>query len=108
MTIPDELWSYDRQQHESAVADWRAARLARLTAPDSWLSLIGRFPLDEGASSAGAADGCKVQLPADKAPNALGSFALDGTRVSFTLAAGASIALRTAAGTTPLAPGVAT
>jgi uncharacterized protein (DUF1684 family) len=107
----DPPFAYDRAQHEAGVAEWRRARLARLTAADGWLSLVGRFPLRQGVSSAGAAEGCDVELPAGKAPGAVGSFELDGTRVSFTPAAGAMVSLRGGAGkdtnTTPLVPGVA-
>jgi uncharacterized protein (DUF1684 family) len=89
------------------VADWRAGRLARLTAPDSWLSLIGRFPLEQGKSSAGAADGCDVQLPGGKAPSALGTFERNGASVSFTPAAGVNVTLRASARSELLTPGVA-
>jgi uncharacterized protein (DUF1684 family) len=57
---------------------------------------------------AGAASGCDVQLPPGKAPDTLGTFVLDAARVSFTPAAGASVALRTSAGAVPLTPGVST
>jgi uncharacterized protein (DUF1684 family) len=108
MNAEHQPFAYDRAQHEAAVAAWRRARLARLTAPDGWLSLVGRFPLRQGKSSAGAADGCDVQLPPERAPGTVGSFELDGTRVCFTPAAGTKLSLRsgTGMGTEPLVPGV--
>ena len=36
--------------YEDSVEAWRAARYRRLTAPDGWLALIGKFPLELGTS----------------------------------------------------------
>jgi len=35
-------------QHREEVERWRQARVGRLTAPESWLSLVGRVALEEG------------------------------------------------------------
>src|SRR5687767_10105523 len=107
MTGDQAPFPYDRRAHEAAVAEWRRARLARLTAPDSWLSLVGRFPLRAGLNGAGSAEGCDVMLPGDKAPEAVGTFELDGALVRFTPAAGAELSLYTSTGARQLAPGVA-
>jgi uncharacterized protein (DUF1684 family) len=109
MTGEDQPFAYDQAQHEAAVSEWRRARLSRLTAPDGWLSLVGRFSLRQGTNSAGAAEGCDVALPPERAPGTVGSFELDGTRVRFTPAAGATLSLRGSAGMDPkpLVPGVA-
>ncbi len=110
MTV-EQPFAYDQARHEAAVSEWRRARLARLTTPDGWLSLIGRFPLSQGKSSVGAAEGCDVLLPSERAGGSVGSFELDGTRVSFTPAAGPQVLLRggtgAAADAQALAPGVA-
>ncbi|HVX94891.1 MAG TPA: DUF1684 domain-containing protein [Polyangia bacterium] len=100
-------FEHDRAEHEAAVQAWRSARLGRLTTPDGWLSLVGRFPLDEGASRAGGSDGCEIPLPADKAPPAVGVFQRTGAEVTFTPAAAVAIALGGRDGTHPLTPGVA-
>lgn len=107
MTDATDPFAYDREQHETAVAAWRRARLARLTAPDSWLSLIGRVPLEQGRTTAGAAEGCGIALPADKAPSDVGSFEREGTVVRFEPAAGVAISLQRGTDVEPLAPGVA-
>ncbi len=98
---------YDREQHESAILQWRAARLARLTADDGWLSLIGRFQLEEGANGAGSDAQCLIPLPADKTPACVGSFDCQGKAVHFTPAQGVSISLRSHSGLHLLIPGVA-
>jgi hypothetical protein len=96
-------FAYEAAQHEASVLAWRRARLARLTAEDSWLSLVGKFPLHDGDNRVGAADGCEVLLPADKAGRSLGRFTLQQSSVTFTLAPNVSIALRTEATTRMLA-----
>jgi uncharacterized protein (DUF1684 family) len=111
MTAQHQPFAYDRARHEAAVSEWRRARLSRLTTPDGWLSLVGRFPLGQGKSSVGAADGCDVALPPERAPGSVGSFELEGTRVRFTPAVGVQLLLRGGAGagpdTKPLVPGEA-
>ncbi len=36
--------------YEDSVEAWRRARYKRLTAPAGWLTLIGKYPIDRGAS----------------------------------------------------------
>ena len=86
---------------------WRRGRLARLTAPDGWLSLVARVPLDEGLTRVGSAPDAGVALPADKAPAEVGSFRRQGTGVTFTPAAGVALSLQGRAGLEALTPGVA-
>ncbi len=50
------------------LADWRANRLAALTAPDGWLNLVARIDLTPGRHPVGAAQ--EVQLPSG--PDLLG------------------------------------
>jgi uncharacterized protein (DUF1684 family) len=102
-----EPFAYDRAEHEAAVEAWRSARLARLTAPEGWLSLVGRFSLEGGASRAGGSDDCEIPLPPDRAPASVGVFQRAGGEVTFTPAPGVAIALRGRDGTRPLASGVA-
>jgi uncharacterized protein (DUF1684 family) len=101
-TLP---FAYDRQAHEAEVQAFRRARLLRLTAPDSWLALVGRFPL-EARSSVGAAETCDVLLPADKSPPAAGTFERHGDLIQFTPAAGVAMALHGRSGVESLVPGV--
>lgn len=37
--------------HEDEVEAWRAARYRRISAPDGWLALIGKYPLAPGRSN---------------------------------------------------------
>ena len=85
--------------HEARILAWRRARLARLTAPDSWLSLVGKYWLREGDNTLGSDAHCDVIVPhsADR-PNKplgeLGVFALRDGLVRFTPTAGAEVLLR--------------
>jgi uncharacterized protein (DUF1684 family) len=106
MTADPSPFPYDRREHEAAAEAWRQGRLERLTAPDSWLSLIGRFALGEGTSAVGSAEDAIVQLPADRAPARVGSFERSGARVRFTPAADVVMTLRGRHGVATLAPGV--
>src|SRR3954469_22334871 len=84
-------------EHEREVLARRKARIARLTARDGWLSLIGKVFLEPGVPVAvGAAAEGGVQLPADKAPALLGHVELLAGRVRFTPAPGADVALQRA------------
>src|SRR5690349_18582549 len=89
--------AYDPARHQAEVLAWRRARLARLTAPDSWLSLVGKLPLITGDNSVGAADGCDVPLPRGKAPERVGCFTLQERVVTFTPAPGVALTLQRAA-----------
>jgi uncharacterized protein (DUF1684 family) len=49
--------------YEDEIERWRAARLARLTAPGGWLSLTGLFWLHEGENTVGTDGSSDVVLP---------------------------------------------
>lgn len=106
MTAAPDPFAYDRAEHEASVEAWRRARLSRLTAADGWLSLVGRFPLEQGDSSVGSADTCDVLLAPEKAPAQLGVFHLRGKLVTFTPLASTTVSLAGTGGE-PLAPGTA-
>jgi uncharacterized protein len=61
------------------LADYRAARLAALTAPDGWLNLVARIELSPGSHQVGA--GQAVQLPSG--PDLLGKLELSETGATF-------------------------
>lgn len=72
---------------ESDLAQWRATRVERLTAPDGWLSLIGLHWLQLGENSVGTAEDCTIRLSAG--PAYLGRVTLaDDGRVTFIAAPG--------------------
>lgn len=56
-------------------ARWQVERIAALTRPDSWLSLIGLFWLDEGCHRVGTAADCEIPLPGG--PRILGEVVLE-------------------------------
>ena len=60
--------------------EYRAARLAALTAPDGWLNLVARIELSPGRHDVGAAQ--EVQLPSG--PDLLGTLDLTATGATFT------------------------
>ena len=102
MSMSFDRFAYEPARHEAEVMAWRRARLARLTAKDSWLSLVGRFPLADGDHAAGAADGCDVRLPDGRAPAWVGTFTVRGRDVSFTSAPGVTPMLCRGADQRPL------
>ena len=62
--------------HAAEVEAWRADRLARLTAPDGWLSLVGLHWLQEGGNSIGSDAGNDIVI--EGVPSRLGSVELAG------------------------------
>jgi uncharacterized protein (DUF1684 family) len=64
---------------------WRTERLARLTAPDGWTSLVGLHWIDTGAHYAGSAPGNGIRLAVG--PAQLGLFERKGGQVRFQPAA---------------------
>ena len=89
--------------HAAEIDAWRARRVARLTAPDGWLSVVGLSWLEEGENSVGSAPGARVALPS-RAPARVGTIRLESGRAVFTASPGvaAEIEGRPAAGATPL------
>lgn len=79
----------ENDRYREDIERWYAARIARLTAPDGWLSLSGLDWLHPGANRIGSASDNDIVLA--KAPARLGTvtWADDGT-VSITLADGAA------------------
>lgn len=67
------------------LQEYRAARLAALTAPDGWLDLVARIELAPGRHLVGAAQ--EVQLPSG--PDLLGTLDLTATGATFTRPAAA-------------------
>lgn len=61
------------------VEQWRAARVARLTAPDGWLSLIGMEWLHEGTNRVGSAADNDIVLKAGPAHLGIVTLSPDGT-----------------------------
>ncbi|MDP3194487.1 DUF1684 domain-containing protein [Tabrizicola sp.] len=67
------------------LTEWRAARLAALSAPDGWLNLVARIELAPGRYAVGAAQ--EVQLPSG--PDLLGTLDLSARDTTFSRPGGA-------------------
>lgn len=76
----------------AAVEAWRARRLARLTAPDGWLTLVGLEWLEEGANRLGSAEDADVRFPA-KVPAQLGTITRRGEALTLEPAAGVPLTI---------------
>lgn len=83
-SVPSQTPTPTDVMHE--VEQWRAARLARLAAPDGWLSLIGLEWLHEGESRVGSAGDNDIVLKTGPAHLGTVSVGKDGA-VSIALAA---------------------
>lgn len=70
--------------YTASIEAWRAGRIQRLTAPDGWLALIGRHPLERGTWTVGSGADNAIRLAAG--PEFLGeiTYADDG-KVLFTV-----------------------
>lgn len=78
--------------YTQSIEKWRADRVARLTAPDGWLSLIGLEWLQEGANRVGSAADNDIVLQAG--PAHLGVVTLDKSdhvNIKFAQGSGATI-----------------
>lgn len=64
--------------YEAEIADWRAARLAALTAEDGWLNLTDRVELAPGRVTVGTAPGNDVVISAGPAHLGVLALAADG------------------------------
>jgi hypothetical protein len=67
--------------HQADIEAWRTARVARLTAPEGWLSLVGLHWLPEGDHSVGSGEGSAIRLAAG--PARLGDLRVRGKDVWF-------------------------
>ena len=61
--------------YTQSIEHWRATRVAELTAPDGWLSLVDLAWLHPGVNTLGSAPGSDIVLPG--APARLGAVTLD-------------------------------
>lgn len=69
--------------------DWRRARHAELSGPESWLGLVGLFWLEAGVNRVGSADDCPVRLP--EGPAHLGDLNWHDERFDLVAGGGAAV-----------------
>ena len=82
----------DTDPYTRQIEQWRADRVARLTAPDGWLSLIGLEWLHPGANRVGSADDNDIVLKAGPAHLGTVTLAADGSlHIALAPDAGATI-----------------
>lgn len=80
----------DAAAHAAALEAFAAARVSELSAPDSWLSLIGLHWLPQGETTVGSAPDNGVVLPGKAAPR-VGTVMVDGTNVRWRTEAGVTV-----------------
>src|SRR5579875_2294313 len=73
-----------------SIREWQQQRDKSLRSPDGWLTLVGLFWLKPGDNTIGSADSNDFVLPKGAAPEHVGTLHLEGERVTFTAAHGAS------------------
>jgi len=76
--------------YRAEIDNYRATRLAELTAPDGWLAVRGLFWLHEGANTAGSDPASEIRLP-PRAAKRLGVFTLAAGQVTFAADPGAAV-----------------
>jgi uncharacterized protein (DUF1684 family) len=77
--------------YEESIAAWRSERVARLTQPQGWLSLVGLHWLESGVHRAGRDADNDIVLATG--PAHLGIFSFDGQQVTFEAAPDAEVRL---------------
>jgi len=82
--------SVDPAAHLREVKQWQADRVARLTADDGWLTLVGLFWINEGESRVGSNPDFEVPLPSS-VPARVGTISLMKGKAHFVPAAGISL-----------------
>jgi hypothetical protein len=64
--------------HVEEILRWREHRVARLTGPDGWLSVVGLAWLEEGENAVGSDPTSKVLLPSENVPGRIGVIRVEG------------------------------
>jgi uncharacterized protein len=78
-------------EYEKTIQTARAEREAKLKAADGWLTVSGLFWLKEGANEFGADPRNDLVIAASGAPNKIGTFALQGDKVTLRVASGVNV-----------------
>jgi len=69
------------ESYVASIDEWHAQRVAHLTEPDNYLSLIGLYWLSEGENTFGSAPSNVVVLPAEHSPAVAGSLVVSDQEV---------------------------
>jgi uncharacterized protein (DUF1684 family) len=73
--------AFASDDYTKSIETWRAERVARLTSPNGWLTLIGRHLVQPGENSVGSAADNSIKLAAG--PPYLGTVTLNAGKVMF-------------------------
>jgi len=73
----------DLVQEQHAIEQWRSERVARLTGPTGWLTLVGLYWLNEGDNTFGRSDKNTLVLEHKAMPDTLGTIELHKGKVMF-------------------------
>lgn len=80
----------DDAGYEAEILEWREQRLARLTAPEGFLSQVGLFWIDEGTWSIGSGEDNDIRLP-HKAAGRVGDLHVSSAGVRLAVAEGVEV-----------------
>lgn len=72
--------------YQQEIIDWQERRLRKLTAEDGWTTLVGLLWLQQGDNSFGRGAANKHSLNHPALPERVGTFSVNGTQVSFSVA----------------------
>jgi uncharacterized protein (DUF1684 family) len=90
LTAPPASSPPAESAYRAEVEKWRADRIARLTADDGWLTVVGLSWLKEGNNAVGASPVNEVVLPA-KSPPRLGRIRVTGGKAHLDVAPGVEV-----------------
>src|SRR5262245_49746602 len=88
---PNETATGTAAAYTSAIKEWRANRVARLTSETGWLTLVGRYWFKPGENTFGRAPGNALVLDRPALASRAGTFVVQGANVHFTAAEGSGI-----------------
>jgi uncharacterized protein (DUF1684 family) len=80
----------DPAAHEAEVMEWREGRLARLLAPNGYLTQVGLFWIEDGTYTVGSAADSDIRLP-DTAAASVGSLVVTGSEVRMRVEEGVEV-----------------
>jgi uncharacterized protein (DUF1684 family) len=78
-------------EYMQSVKQWHENRIAALTRPDGWLSLIGLFWLKPGENTFGGAKSNAINFPTDKVPAEMGVFIFKDEQVQAVIRKGVAV-----------------
>ena len=73
------------------VEAFQRHRAEEIGGPDGWITLVGRFPLHEGANEVGSRSDLAAELPADRSPPLLGTVFVEAKAPRFVAAPGVDV-----------------